>query len=165
MSRSIRLHHLGSADVLKCEENTQRPPTEDEVLIRVQAIGVSWDDVLWRQGMGVSVARLPAGLGSEMAGVVEAVGTRVMGLQAGDRVASFQAMNINEYPVYGDHILLPRNALTCYPDTLTPQQASVHYTPLLMIASTCRACHRHRRAGPWHAHRQTDRWTRGAGGV
>jgi NADPH2:quinone reductase len=132
MSRTIRLHHFGSADVLKCEEYTQRTPAADEVLICVQAIGVNWDDVLWRQGLGSSPAHLPAGLGSEMAGVVEAVGTQVQDLQPGDRVASFQAMNINEYPVYGDHILLPRNALTRYPEQLSPQQASVHYTPLLM---------------------------------
>lgn len=132
MSRAIRLHHFGSADVLKCEELPQRAPANDEVLIRVQAIGVNWDDVLWRQGVGMSAARLPAGLGSEMAGIVESVGAQVNDLQPGDRVASFQAMNINEYPVYGDHILLPRTALTRYPEQLSPQQASVHYTPLLM---------------------------------
>ena len=132
MSRAIRFHHFGSADVLKCEEVIQRPPAADEVLIRVQAIGVSWDDVLRRQGLGLCETRLPSGLGSEMAGVVEAVGEQVSDLRVGDRVASFQASDINDYPVYGDTILLPRAALTRYPDQLTPQQASIHYTPFLL---------------------------------
>jgi NADPH2:quinone reductase len=132
MSRTIRFHHFGSADVLKCEEYAQRMPAANEVLIRVQAIGINWDDVLWRQGLGMSEARLPAGLGSEMAGIVEAIGAQVSDLKVGDRVASFQATNINDYPVYGERILLPRAALTRYPEQLTPQQASVHYTPLLL---------------------------------
>lgn len=132
MSRTIRFHHFGSADVLKCEEQKLRQPAADEVLIRVEAVGVSWDDVLWRQDLGPCKARLPAGLGSEMAGVVEAVGAQITDLKPGDRVASFQAVNTNDYPVYGDLIIQPRTTLTRYPDNLTPAQAAVHYNPLLL---------------------------------
>jgi NADPH2:quinone reductase len=132
MSRAIKFHRFGKADVLSCEEQPDRSPGAQEVLVRVQAIGISWDDVLWRQDLALNKAHLPAGLGTEMAGVVEALGDGVTDLQMGDKVASFKAMSANDYPVCGDHVLVPRNALVRYPDSLTPAEASVHYTPLLL---------------------------------
>ncbi len=132
MSRTIRFHQFGPAEVLKIEELPVAPPAPGEVQVRVQAIGVSWYDVLWRQNLASSQARLPAGLGSEMAGVITAVGEGVSDLKAGDKVASFPAADPNVHPVYGELIVLPRTCVTRYPDVLTPNEAAVHYTPLLM---------------------------------
>jgi NADPH:quinone reductase-like Zn-dependent oxidoreductase len=132
MSRTIRFHQFGPAEVLKIEESPAALPAPGEVQVRVEAIGISWYDVLWRQNLASSQARLPAGLGSEMAGVVSAVGEGVDDLKVGDKVASFPAATPNEHPVYGETIVLPRSALTRYPDILTPIQAAVHYTPMLM---------------------------------
>ena len=132
MSRTIRFHKFGSADVLTCEERDVAAPASGEVQVRVEAIGVSWYDVLWRQNLAPSPARLPAGLGHEMAGVVSAVGEGVNDLRVGDKVASFPGQSANDYPTYGESIVMPRSALTRYPDVLTPVEASVHYTPLLI---------------------------------
>jgi NADPH:quinone reductase-like Zn-dependent oxidoreductase len=132
MSRTIRFHQFGPAEVLKVEESTAALPAPGEVQVRVEAIGISWYDVLWRQNLAPSQARLPAGLGHEMAGVICALGEGVTDLAVGDRVASFPAATANEHPVYGELIVLPRTAVTRYPDLLTPIQASVHYTPLLI---------------------------------
>ncbi|HEY0287958.1 MAG TPA: zinc-dependent alcohol dehydrogenase family protein [Pseudomonas sp.] len=132
MSRTIRFHQFGPAEVLKVEEHPAVMPAPGDVQVRVQAIGISWYDVLWRQNLASSQARLPAGLGSEMAGVVTAVGDGVHDLSVGDKVASFPAADPNTYPVYGELIVLPRTALVRYPDILSPVQASVHYTPLLV---------------------------------
>ena len=132
MSRMIRFHKFGPAEVLKIEEQAVSQPAAGEVQIRVQAIGISWFDVLWRQNLAPSQVRLPAGMGHEMAGVVTALGAGVDDLAVGDKVASFPAANANDYPVYGEVIVLPRNAVTRYPQNLTPIEASVHYTPLLM---------------------------------
>ncbi|MCO7519312.1 MULTISPECIES: zinc-dependent alcohol dehydrogenase family protein [unclassified Pseudomonas] len=132
MSRMIRFHKFGQADVLRCEEQAAPSPAAGEVQVRVEAIGVSWYDVLWRQNLAPSQARLPAGIGHEMAGVVTAVGDGVDDIALGDRVASFPATSPNDHPVYGDVIVLPRSAITRYPDVLTPIEASVHYTPLLI---------------------------------
>lgn len=52
-------------------------PAAGEVLVRVQAIGVSWKDVLWRQNLAPEQAALPSGLGFELAGEVLAVGAGV----------------------------------------------------------------------------------------
>ncbi|PXB91024.1 alcohol dehydrogenase, partial [Pseudomonas aeruginosa] len=51
MSRVIRFHQFGPPEVLKCEELPTPAPAAGEVLVRVQAIGVSWKDVLWRQNL------------------------------------------------------------------------------------------------------------------
>ena len=74
MSRTIRFHKFGPAEVLKCEEHAAAMPAPGEVQVRVEAIGISWYDVLWRQNLASYHARLPSGLGHEMAGVVTAVG-------------------------------------------------------------------------------------------
>jgi NADPH:quinone reductase-like Zn-dependent oxidoreductase len=132
MSRTIRFHKFGPAEVLKCEEHAAALPAPGEVQVRVEAIGISWYDILWRQNLAPSQARLPSGLGHEMAGVVTAVGEGVDDLAVGDKVASFPAESPNDYPVYGEQIVLPRSALTRYPDVLSPIEASVHYTPLLI---------------------------------
>ncbi len=132
MSRIIRFHKFGAAEVLRCEQQTEPTPTAGEVQVRVEAIGISWYDVLWRQNLAPSKARLPAGIGQEMAGVVTAVGEGVEDIAVGDRVASFPAASANEHPVYGDVVVLPRTAITRYPDLLSPIEASVHYTPLLI---------------------------------
>jgi NADPH:quinone reductase-like Zn-dependent oxidoreductase len=131
MSRVIRFHQFGESDVLRIEERACPQPGPGEVLVRVEAIGVSWIDVLWRQNLANSPARLPAGLGNEIAGVVAAVGEGVDDLAVGDRVASFPGHSVNRCPAYAEDVVLPRQSLARYPELLTPQQASVHYLPAM----------------------------------
>lgn len=132
MSRIIRFHQFGDADVLKIEERQSPVPAAGEVLIRTEAIGVSWYDVLWRQNLAPTPAQLPASPGHEVAGVVLAVGEGVDDLAVGDKVASFPGHSLNRYPGYAEEVVLPRTSLTRYPDVLTAQQASVHYLPSLV---------------------------------
>lgn len=132
MSRMIRFHQFGPPDVLRLEEVPTPQPGSGEVLVKVQAIGVNWTDILWRQNLAPEAAHLPAGIGSELAGTVAVVGDDVDDLPVGTPVASFLAHTPNQYPAYGDYMVMPREALTRYPqESLTPVEASVHYTPLL----------------------------------
>ncbi|MCC6075802.1 zinc-dependent alcohol dehydrogenase family protein [Pseudomonas sp. GCM10022188] len=132
MSRIIRFHQFGAADVLKLEEQACPRPGAGEVLVRVEAIGVSWYDVLWRQNLACTPAQLPAGLGHELAGVVLAVGEGVDDLAVGDRVASFPAHSANHYPGYAEEALLPRQSLHRYPAQLSALEACGHYLPALI---------------------------------
>jgi NADPH:quinone reductase-like Zn-dependent oxidoreductase len=139
MSHMIRFHQFGNAEVLSREEVPTPAPGPGEVLVAVDAIGVSWYDVLWRQNLAPEETRLPAGLGIEMAGRVVAVGEGVSDLPPGTPVASFPAQTANRYPTYGDMVLMPRESLTRYPvaepgsavSGLSPIEAAVHYAPLL----------------------------------
>lgn len=132
MSRIIRFHQFGPAEVLRYEQQEIPKPGPGEVLVKVAAIGVSWNDVLWRQDLAPRHARLPAGLGCEVAGLVEAVGEGVEGFAIGDRVASFPAHDLNDYPLYGEHVRVPQKALVHYPAVLSPIEAAGHYTPSLV---------------------------------
>ena len=58
MSRIIRFHQFGPADVLRQEERAVPVAGPGEVLIGVRAVGVSWNDVLWRQDLAPRHARL-----------------------------------------------------------------------------------------------------------
>ncbi|MGK9063646.1 zinc-dependent alcohol dehydrogenase family protein [Stutzerimonas chloritidismutans] len=132
MSRIIRFHQFGPAEVLRYEQRETPRPGPGEVLVGVRAIGVSWNDVLWRQNLAPRKAQLPAGLGSEIAGEVLAVGEDVDGFAVGDRVASFPGHDLNQYPLYAEQVLLPHTSLVHYPDMLGAAEACIHYTPALV---------------------------------
>lgn len=131
MSRMIRFHKFGDADVLQYEEVPTPVPGPGEVLVRVQAVGLGWKDVLWRQNLASEQAKLPAGTGFELAGTVAVLGEGVSDFEVGTAVAGFPAGTPNRYPTWGDLVLMPSHALTRYPDVLSPVEASVHYTSLL----------------------------------
>ena len=132
MSRIVRFQQFGEADVLKIEERAIPAPAAGEVLIGVEAVGVSWFDVLWRQNLANTPVHLPAGLGQELAGVVLAVGEGVSDLALGDKVASLPGHSVNRYPCYAEHAVIPRSSLVRYPEQLTAQQAAVHYVPSMV---------------------------------
>jgi NADPH2:quinone reductase len=75
-------------DVTRFQVREQRPdfPGQGEVLIRHHAVGTNFLDVYHRKGI-YSLPSYPAVIGVEAAGIVEAVGTGVVDLQQGDRVA------------------------------------------------------------------------------
>ncbi|QGW83663.1 zinc-dependent alcohol dehydrogenase family protein [Variovorax paradoxus] len=131
MSKMVRFHEFGGAEVLKIEQVATPSPGAGEVRIAVQAIGLNWADALWRQNLYIEDAILPAGLGNEAAGVIDAVGTGVSGFSVGDRVAVLPGANQGRYPTYGDSILFPATQVVRYPETLSPAQAAGAYMAYL----------------------------------
>jgi NADPH:quinone reductase len=85
MAHAIRLHETGGPEVLRWEALEVSPPGRGEVRIRHTAIGLNFIDTYYRTGLYATP--LPAILGSEAAGVVQAIGEGVGGLEVGDRVA------------------------------------------------------------------------------
>ncbi|SCK11399.1 quinone oxidoreductase [Vogesella sp. LIG4] len=85
MNQVIRFHANGGPEVLQLEDIAPGQPGPGEVLLRHTAIGVNFIDTYHRGGL--YPLTLPSGLGSEAAGVVEAVGAGVEHLAVGDRVA------------------------------------------------------------------------------
>ena len=87
MNHAIRIHATGGPDVLRWEEvgagGTALQPGEARV--RHAAVGLNFIDVYHRTGL--YPLPLPSGIGLEGAGVVEAIGSGVTDLAAGDRVA------------------------------------------------------------------------------
>ena len=84
MTKAIRIHETGGPEVLKYEDVDVGDPGAGEIRIRQTACGLNFIDIYFRTGL--YPASLPSGLGSEAAGVVEAVGDGVVGLATGTRV-------------------------------------------------------------------------------
>lgn len=85
MPHAIRIHRTGGPEVMQWEEVAVGDPGPGEARVRHTAVGVNYIDTYHRSGL--YKLALPTGIGSEGAGVVEAVGAGVSDIKAGDRVA------------------------------------------------------------------------------
>lgn len=85
MSKAIFIDQHGSSDVLTFRDHDLPPPGVGQIQVKNAAIGVNFIDIYQRRGL--YPIGLPAILGSECAGVIEAIGDGVTGLAVGDHVA------------------------------------------------------------------------------
>lgn len=85
MTKAIRMFKTGGPEVMEYVEVEVGDPGPGEARVRHAACGLNYIDVYFRTGLYPQ--SLPAGLGMEGAGVVEAVGPGVLHVQPGDRVA------------------------------------------------------------------------------
>src|SRR3954467_5200365 len=84
MAKGIRFYDTGGPEVLRWEAIEAGAPGAGEVRIRHAAVGLNFADTYFRTGL--YPAALPAGMGIEAAGVIEAVGPGVTDFAEGDRV-------------------------------------------------------------------------------
>ncbi len=83
--KAVRIEATGGPEVLQVVDIDEPQPKPDEVRVRHAAIGLNFIETYQRSGL--YPIRLPAVLGGEAAGTVEAVGEAVTTLKVGDRVA------------------------------------------------------------------------------
>ena len=91
MSRAVRFDEYGGVGVLNVVEVEDPVPGPGQLLIRVKAAGINPGEGKIREGLLHErwPATFPSGQGSDLAGVVEAVGAGVDAFQAGDEVIGF----------------------------------------------------------------------------
>jgi NADPH:quinone reductase len=82
--KAIRIYEQGPPEVMKWEDVELPPPGAGEVRMRHEVAGLNYIDTYHRSG--VYKIPLPSGIGSEAAGVVEALGDGVTEFKPGDRV-------------------------------------------------------------------------------
>lgn len=85
MAKSIRINKTGGPEVLRMEDVEVGEPGPGQARVRHTAIGVNYLDIYQRSGL--YPMQLPIGAGNEGAGIVDAIGTGVTLVKAGDRVA------------------------------------------------------------------------------
>lgn len=84
--KAVRVHRFGPPDVISLEDVPKPEPGYGEVLIQVKAAGVGPWDALVRSGKSAVPQPLPLTLGSDLAGVVDAIGPAVADVKVGDEV-------------------------------------------------------------------------------
>ncbi len=108
MPYAIRVHETGGPEKMRWEEINVGKPGAGEVRVRHTAVGVNFIDTYHRSGL--YPVTLPATLGMEAAGVVEAVGPKVKEFKSGDRVAYAQPIG-----AYAEVALRPAERLVKIP--------------------------------------------------
>ena len=88
MSRAVRFAQYGGIDVLDVVDVPDPVPGAGEILVRVKAAGINPGEAKIREGAlhAMWPATFPSGQGSDLAGVVEAVGEGADGFAVGDEV-------------------------------------------------------------------------------
>lgn len=107
--RAVRIHEPGGADAMRVDDIPIPEPKPGEARVRLAAIGVNFIDVYKRAGL--YKVPLPATLGEEGAGTVDAVGAGVADVRVGDRVAWASVLG-----AYAEYAIVRAERLVHLPD-------------------------------------------------
>jgi NADPH:quinone reductase len=133
MARVVRFHQTGGPEVLRIEEADIGAPGTGELRLRVHALGLNRAESMFRSGMYLEDPVLPARLGYEAAGTVEAIGGGVTGFAIGDKVSTIPGFSMNRYGVYGDHAIVPAAVTVKHPENLSWAQAAAVWMQYMTV--------------------------------
>jgi NADPH2:quinone reductase len=119
MAKRIQFSRTGGSEVLECIEVTPSKPGPGEVRVRNQAVGLNFIDIYFRTGL-YPAPSLPSGLGTEGAGMVDAVGEGVSHLAPGERVAYAQG----PLGAYAEYHVMPADKAVILPDSIDVETAA-----------------------------------------
>jgi len=132
--RAARYHEFGDPDIIQVEEIDPFEPRSDEVRVTVEAAGVNPCDALRREGLWED--ELPLISGSDVAGVVEAVGDKGGEFAVGDRVFGTVPM-LNVSGSRGDRQGVYAERATIRTDRLAPLPEGVAYEEAAAAGIVC----------------------------
>ncbi|HZW21254.1 quinone oxidoreductase [Noviherbaspirillum sp.] len=112
MAKAIRINAVGGPEVMEYVDVEVGEPGPGEARVRQMACGLNYIDVYFRTG--AYPQPLPAGLGMEGSGVVEAVGEGVTHVKPGDRVAYAGRPT----GAYAELRVMPASILVKLPDSI-----------------------------------------------
>ena len=114
----IVVRQTGGPEVLEREKFDVPAAGPREARVRITASGVNFIDTYHRSGL--YKLPLPTGLGTEFAGVVEAIGEDVQGIKPGQRVAA----RLANPGSYATHVLVDAGLLIAVPDSISDEVAA-----------------------------------------
>src|SRR5246500_1839837 len=120
MAKAVRFHETGGPEVLRYEDVEVGDPGPGQVRLRHEAVGLNFADTYFRSGL--YPVPLPAGMGVEAAGVVEAVGPGVANIAVGDRVT--YTGFLNTLGAYSTERLIPAAPLIKLPSGISCETAA-----------------------------------------
>jgi NADPH:quinone reductase len=119
--KAVRVHKYGGPEVLTLEEIPVPEPKAGEARVKIEAIGVNYIDVYQRTGL--YPLQTPFTLGTEGAGIVDAVGPNVTEVKKGERVG--YAMIPGSYAEYA---IVPAARLVPIPPNIDARTAAALMT-------------------------------------
>lgn len=128
-NRVVRIHQTGGPEVLQLEDLPAGEPGPGQARVRIQAIGLNRSEAAFRGGHYLVAPKLPAPMGYEACGVVEAVGQGVAGFAPGDRVCVLPNFMLGEYGVYADRAVVPAKSLIAPPPGMGAVEAAAVWMP------------------------------------
>lgn len=115
--KAVRVHHVGGPEVLTYEDVPTPEPGPGQVRVRIQAAGLNYIDTYHRNGL--YPLPLPAVIGMEAGGIVDATGPDVVAVKVGDRVAYCMILG-----AYAQYAVVPADQLVPVPDQLSTELAA-----------------------------------------
>ncbi len=116
--KAVRIEHTGGPEVMRLVEVDAPSLGANDIRIRTEAIGVNFIDTYHRGGL--YPIKLPSGLGTEAAGVVDAIGAGVTRFKVGDRVGSCTA----PIGAYAEALVVHEDKAVKLPDAISFDVAS-----------------------------------------
>lgn len=114
--KAVRIEQFGGVEVLQWTDTAEPTPRPGQVLLKVDAAGVNYADIMRRQG-NYPGPELPATLGLEAAGTIAQLGEGVTGLAVGQKVMGMGPQGQAEYVAINANYVFP------YPESVDPVQA------------------------------------------
>jgi len=116
MTKVVRIHEFGGSDVLSIEDDDIGAPGPGEVLLDQKGMALHYADTMLREGKYFLKPALPAVVGLDGAGVVEAVGDGVTDFKPGDT-----ACYMFNLGAYAEKRVIAADALMPVPDGIDPK--------------------------------------------
>lgn len=124
MSKVARFHQTGGPEVLQLDSMELSPPQADEVLLKINSIGLNRAEVMFRSGQYLETPTLPARLGYEASGIIEQAGSNVSHFNIGDKVNVIPSFSMNQYGTYAEKAVLPVHAIVKQPANISDNEAA-----------------------------------------
>ena len=117
--RAVWITRPGGPGALEVRETADPEPGPGQVRIRVRAAGLNFAEVMAAQGLYPDAPKPPCVVGYEVAGVVDALGERVQGLAAGQRVLA-----MTRFGGHADVVCVPAEQVLPIPDAMSFEEAA-----------------------------------------
>ncbi len=122
--KAVVCEKFGEIGDLRVDDVATPEPKADEARVRIMAAGVNWSDALMAQGRYQFKPDCPFSPGQEAAGVIDAVGDNVCGLESGMRVAVMV-----QHGAFASAVVAKADQIVPIPDTLDfPRAATTMQT-------------------------------------
>jgi NADPH:quinone reductase-like Zn-dependent oxidoreductase len=122
----IVINRPGGFNRLKIESFPDPVPTENQIVVKVKAIGVNYADIVIRMGFYASAKEYegwPITPGFDFSGIVDSVGTNISSFKPGDPV-----FGVTRFNAYATHVVVPEHQLYHLPENRTFEEAGAFAT-------------------------------------